>query len=93
VALRAQDGACELSVVDRGPGIPPEAQGHVFERFFRVDAARSRASSTLTSGAGLGLSICRRIAALHGGRVELAGSRPGRTEFRVTLPLEDAAAA
>jgi len=93
VSLRAAGDACELSVVDHGPGIPPEARERVFERFFRVDAARSREASTLTSGAGLGLSICRRIAGLHGGRVELAGTRPGRTEFRVTLPMEDAAAA
>ena len=93
VSLRSVGDACELSVVDHGPGIPPEAREHVFERFFRLDAARSREASTLTSGAGLGLSICRRIAELHGGHVELAGSRPGRTEFRVTLPLEDAAAA
>ncbi len=87
VGMRTLGGACEVSIVDAGPGVPDEARERVFERFFRVDAARSRAESTLTSGAGLGLSICRRIAEIHGGTLELADSRPGRTEFRVRLPL------
>ncbi|HKK27476.1 MAG TPA: ATP-binding protein [Gemmatimonadota bacterium] len=91
VSMRAADGAWDLRVVDAGPGIPPEAAGHVFERFFRVDQARAREGGTLTSGAGLGLSICRRIASLHGGDVELVGSRPGRTELRLVLPREPAA--
>jgi heavy metal sensor kinase len=75
----------EISVVDAGPGIPPEAQERVFERFFRGDAVRSRSETSATSGAGLGLAIARRIAELHGGRLELVESRPGRTEFRLTL--------
>lgn len=75
----------EISVVDAGPGIPPEAQQRVFERFFRGDAVRSRAETSATSGAGLGLAIARRIAELHGGRLELIESRPGHTEFRLTL--------
>ncbi len=87
VSMQLRGSTCDVSVVDAGPGIPPEAQERVFERFFRVDAARSRAQGTLTSGAGLGLSICRRIAEMHGGRLVLVGSRPGRTEFRVSLPF------
>jgi signal transduction histidine kinase len=79
----------EISVVDQGPGIPPEAQSHVFERFYRLDSARSRNGSTLTAGAGLGLAIGRRIAEMHGGRLDLAGSRPGRTEFLLTIPVEE----
>jgi signal transduction histidine kinase len=78
---------CAISVIDEGPGIPPEMQARVFERFFRVDSARSRAETSATSGAGLGLAIAQRIAEMHSGRVELAESRPGRTEFRVTLPV------
>jgi two-component system OmpR family sensor kinase len=73
--------------VDTGPGIPPEAQSHVFERFYRLDSARSRTGSTLTGGAGLGLAIGRRIAEMHGGRLDLAGSRQGRTEFVLTIPV------
>ena len=86
VSMTLRGPTCELSVVDAGPGIPPEARDRVFERFFRVDVARSREGETLTSGAGLGLSICRRIAEMHHGTVELVGSRPGRTELRVSLP-------
>jgi signal transduction histidine kinase len=86
VALEARDDAYELSVVDHGVGIPAEAAEQIFQRFYRVDTARSRHDRTLTSGAGLGLSICRRIAEMHDGTVTLAGSRPGRTEFRVRLP-------
>jgi signal transduction histidine kinase len=52
----------------------------------RLDAARVRSDQSSTSGAGLGLAIARRIAEVHGGRLELMESRPGRTEFRVTLP-------
>ena len=87
VGMTRQDDRCEITVVDAGPGIPPEAQERVFERFFRVDAARSRSAISATSGAGLGLAIARRIAEIHDGRLELVGSRPGRTVFRVTLPL------
>ena len=80
---------CAITVVDQGPGIPAEAREQIFERFFRVDPARSRGQSGTTSGAGLGLAIARRIAEMHGGRLELAESRPGRTEFRLTLPVVD----
>ncbi len=92
VAMRLRGTSCDVSVVDAGPGIPIEARERVFERFFRVDRARSREESTLTSGAGLGLSICLRIAELHGGTLALVDSRPGRTEFRVSLSLASRAA-
>jgi len=77
-----------ISVADAGEGIPAEAVARVFERFFRVDAARSRVETSSTSGAGLGLPIARRIAEIHGGRLELRASRPGHTEFRVALPAD-----
>jgi len=88
VSMARRDAHCEISVVDTGPGIPPEVQERVFERFFRVDVARSRSDASATSGAGLGLAIARRVAEIHGGELELAESRPGRTVFRVRLPLE-----
>jgi len=87
VAMQRRNGSCEIQVVDGGPGIPAEARDRVFERFFRADAARSRSLPSATSGAGLGLAIARRIAELHAGRLELAESRPGHTEFRLTLPV------
>ena len=85
VDMSRHDGRYEVAVVDDGEGIPLEAQGRIFERFVRLDASRSRGPTSL-SGAGLGLAIARRIAEAHGGRVDLVESRPGRTEFRVTLP-------
>jgi two-component system, OmpR family, sensor kinase len=87
VELSRQGESYEISVVDSGPGIPPDVQERIFERFFRVDVARSRSETTETSGAGLGLAIARHIAEAHGGRLELRQSRPGHTEFRVTLPV------
>ncbi len=78
--------AYEVRVVDSGPGIPPEARERVFDRFYRVDAARSRAEASTSSGAGLGLPIARRIAELHGGRVELLNADRGRTEFVARFP-------
>jgi len=86
VELGQHNGYYEISVADSGPGIPTEAQQRIFERFFRADSARASIDATSTSGAGLGLAIARRVAELHGGRLDLVESRPGRTEFRITLP-------
>ena len=74
-----------LEVEDRGPGIPPEHAGQVFERFFRVDGTRA-------SGSGLGLAIARELAEAMGGTLELE-SEPGRTVFRLQLPAAPAAPA
>ncbi|QDU69450.1 sensor histidine kinase [Engelhardtia mirabilis] len=72
-----------LSVADTGPGIPLEHQARIFERFYRVDTARSR----LVGGTGLGLAIVKHSAALHGGSVHLE-SRMGRgSRFELVLPL------
>ena len=87
VGMRRANGACEIVVTDAGPGIPAEARDRIFERFFRADTARSRSDTGATGGAGLGLAIARRIAELHAGKLELAESRPGKTEFRLTLPV------
>lgn len=87
VSLSRLNGHYEIRVTDAGPGIPPEAHERVFERFFRVDSARSRSENSSTSGAGLGLSIARRIVEMHGGSIAVAESRPGRTEFLVRLPV------
>jgi signal transduction histidine kinase len=73
-----------VTVSDTGPGIPPEARAHVFDRFFRGDRARRRTSG----GSGLGLAICREIAEAHGGRVWVE-SEVGRGS---TFSLELAAA-
>jgi signal transduction histidine kinase len=81
VRRRGQDA--ELVVADEGPGIPPEAQERVFERFWRADPGRTRQRGST----GLGLAIVASIVAAHGGTVDLA-STPGRgTIFTVRLPL------
>jgi heavy metal sensor kinase len=86
IEMARRDGHYEIAVIDAGEGIPAEARERIFERFVRLDAARSRGEQTSTSGAGLGLAIARRIAEVHGGRLELTESRPGRTRFSVWLP-------
>jgi two-component system OmpR family sensor kinase len=72
-----------LEVADRGPGIPTQDQPHVFERFYRVDLARTRASG----GAGLGLAIVESVCTAHGGTVTAQENPGGGALFRVTLPL------
>lgn len=82
VTIASADEEVRIDVVDRGPGIPPEEQERVFERFYRVDKARSRK----LGGTGLGLSIVRHVVAAHHGRVELE-SEPGRGScFSIFLP-------
>jgi len=78
---------CEVTIRDTGPGIPREAQPHIFDRFFRVDKARSRDESLNGSGAGLGLSIAKWVAELHGGGIRLNHSDAGGTTFVITLPV------
>jgi heavy metal sensor kinase len=89
--MASPDARHVVRVVDTGLGIPADAQPRVFDRFFRADAARTR-SETALNGAGLGLAIAREIAAAHGGALDLVASRPGRTEFALTLPAAPAPA-
>jgi two-component system sensor histidine kinase SenX3 len=82
VSRRLAGGFVEIAVTDRGLGIAPEHQERVFERFFRIDQARSRA----TGGTGLGLAIVKHVAANHGGDVQL-WSRPGTgSTFTLRVP-------
>ncbi|MDD7936430.1 sensor histidine kinase [Actinomycetospora straminea] len=86
VRRRRQGDRIEISVTDRGIGIAPEHQQRVFERFFRVDPARSRA----TGGTGLGLAIVKHVAANHGGEVRL-WSQPGvGSTFTLRVPAAPA---
>ena len=77
-----RDGQFIIAVADQGCGIPAEHLPRLFERFYRVDKARSRK----LGGTGLGLAIVKHIAAAHGGRVEV-DSTPGRgSRFSIVLP-------
>jgi heavy metal sensor kinase len=86
--VRAQGGNAVLEVADTGMGIPADALAHIFERFFRVDKARSRDAG----GAGLGLAIVKSICAAHGGSVEVESAEGKGSRFRVELPLAAPAA-
>ena len=85
VKVAAREGRAVLTVADTGIGIPEEAQGRVFERFYRVDKGRARKDG----GTGLGLAIVKHITQLYGGAVTLE-SRVGKgSTFTVTLPLAE----
>ena len=82
---RLRGGRIELHVEDEGSGFPPDLLGDAFERFRRGDNAHSRA------GAGLGLSIVRRIAQAHGGDAHAANRGDGGADVWLSLPLRDGA--
>ncbi|WP_146065396.1 cell wall metabolism sensor histidine kinase WalK, partial [Streptomyces sp. B226SN101] len=81
-----------LAVRDDGPGIPAELLPHVFERFARGDASRTRGADGggATGSTGLGLAIVQAVVSAHGGRVRVE-SAPGRTVFVIELPAEEPA--
>lgn len=78
----ASDGSAWLSVEDNGIGIPQDSQNRVFERFYRVDKSRSKA----TGGTGLGLAIVKHIAMLHDAKIELQSQVGSGTLIKVTFP-------
>jgi signal transduction histidine kinase len=72
-----------IAVADEGPGIAPEDQPHVFDRFWRADRARSRADG----GTGLGLAIVRQIVESHGGQIRLQSKVGVGSSFVIWLPV------
>jgi signal transduction histidine kinase len=89
VRMQRRDGVVDVSVIDQGKGIPEQDRERVFQRFVRLaeeDGAGEQPAAR-PSGVGLGLAIARRIAEAHGGSLIVFDSTPGRTEFRLTLPL------
>lgn len=87
IGLRAADGLVSVSISDQGDGMSPEDQERVFERFYRVDAARSRH----TGGTGLGLSIVKHVVSNHGGEVTVWSQLGNGSTFTVRLPEMEAA--
>ena len=89
VELRVKEdrdsGVAKIEVSDTGVGITQEDVQHVFDRFFRVDKARSRK----TGGTGLGLSICKWIAEAHKGQIEVQSELGKGSTFRVLIPIKD----
>ena len=85
VSLTREEDNAVLKITDTGMGIPEEAVGHVFERFFRVDKARSRA----TGGSGLGLAIVRTIVQRNRGEIHVSSVVGQGTTFTVTFPAFD----
>jgi two-component system phosphate regulon sensor histidine kinase PhoR len=79
----AAGGMARISLADHGPGIPPDALPRLFERFYRVDAGRSRDEG----GTGLGLAIVKHIVQLHGGQVWVESTPGSGSTFHVELPL------
>ncbi|WP_328422003.1 sensor histidine kinase [Streptomyces sp. NBC_00443] len=82
VAVSVAQTTAVVRITDAGPGIPPADRIRVFDRFYRVDKARSRDRG----GSGLGLAVAQSLVQAHGGCIELS-SQPGETVFTVTVPL------
>ncbi len=82
VTARQQDKWVEVSVTDTGEGIPPEDLPNIFERFYRVDKSRARA----TGGSGLGLTIAKRLVEAHGGKIEAHSELGKGSCFSFTIP-------
>jgi two-component system sensor histidine kinase SenX3 len=82
VSVRGAEQLVEIAVADQGQGIAESEQGRIFERFYRVDAARSRA----TGGTGLGLAIVKHICANHGGEITVWSEQGQGSTFTMRLP-------
>jgi two-component system, OmpR family, sensor histidine kinase KdpD len=87
VTARRVPGAIEVSVHDHGPGIPPEHQLRLFDKFYRAPSAQA------ASGSGIGLAISKGLVEAHGGRIGVESEPGSGTTFRFTLPLPPSAPA
>ena len=85
VTVRAEEEAVSIAVTDRGVGIEPGEVPRLFERFYRVDPARSRA----TGGSGLGLAIVKHVVLNHGGEIAVSSTPGAGSTFTLRLPLTD----
>lgn len=84
VMLFVQTNVVQIKVMDKGEGMPPEDEQLIFNRFYRVDKSRARASG----GTGLGLSIAKTITELHGGTISVKSIQGEGSTFTIELPLE-----
>ena len=81
ISVHQAEGHCRFVIEDEGPGIPPEEQKLVFEKYRRGRTAEGK------PGAGLGLALVKRIVDLHGGTVQLQAAQPQGTRFVIDIPL------
>jgi heavy metal sensor kinase len=84
VRVRIEGGQAVLDIVDEGPGVAPEHRERIFDRFFRLDEARSRDEG----GTGLGLAIAKWAVEANGGHLSVESARKGGSVFRIALPLD-----
>jgi two-component system sensor histidine kinase SenX3 len=84
VSTSIEDGIITISIADQGIGIPEAEIERIFERFYRVDPARSRE----TGGTGLGLSIVKHIVSKHGGEISVWSSENVGSTFSIRLPIQ-----
>ncbi len=84
VRARLNSAQLEIAIQDHGPGIPLEHQARIFERFYRVDAARSRE----VGGTGLGLAIAKHAVAVHGGQLRVENNSTRGSTFTLSLPID-----
>lgn len=87
ISVRRVDGFIEISVADRGPGIPETDRERVFDKFYRVMETQTRASRT--TGSGLGLAVSKGLVEAHGGHIWVEKREGGGAIFRFTLPLSE----
>ena len=91
-AMRHTNSYLQIKVSDTGIGIPPEALPRLFDRFYRVDPARThrigKTTTATTTGSGLGLAIAQAIVEHHQGQIQVASTLGEGTTFTVTLPLK-----
>ncbi len=87
VRLRSDNGDALVEVIDSGEGIPKRELPRIFERFYRVDTARARA----TGGTGLGLAIVRHVVERHGGSVQVDSELGRGSTFRLRIPQTEEA--
>jgi len=88
IRVQSNNGRAILTVADEGAGIAPEHRERIFDRFFRLDEARSRENG----GTGLGLAIARWAVEVNGGQITVDSGATGGSIFRIALPTGDAAA-